>query len=66
MTGGQNLSDVMDVKVDGEKVALPADLRTLVLLNFTCYQAGLDIWGPPLPGVRRPSPALLSDVSRAR
>lgn len=41
----------MDVKVDGEQVKLPSDLRTLVLLNFTCYQAGLDIWGPEQLGV---------------
>jgi hypothetical protein len=28
---------------------LPADLSTLVFLNFKCYQGGMDVWGPVTP-----------------
>lgn len=60
ITGSTNLKEAVSVSVDGESVALPNDLRTLILLNFTSYQAGLDIWGPPLPDVRELALSLLS------
>jgi len=39
------LSKCVLVWIDGDPVLLPPNLRTLVVLNFPCYQAGQDIWG---------------------
>lgn len=40
------LTECLEVTLDGKVVELPSDLRTLVFLNFTCYQGGMDVWGP--------------------
>ncbi len=44
---GDPLHQFVSLEVDGTKKELPEDMRTLVVLNFKCYQAGLDIWGKP-------------------
>ncbi len=33
------------LSIDGEEIQVPPSVRTLIVLNFTSYQAGLDIWG---------------------
>lgn len=40
------LSECLELVLDGKPVELPEDLKTLVFLNFTCYQGGMDVWGP--------------------
>ena len=40
------MSECLEVLLDGKPVTLPEDLRTMVFLNFTCYQGGMDVWGP--------------------
>lgn len=40
------LSECIELRLDGKAVTLPEDLKTLVFLNFTCYQGGMDVWGP--------------------
>lgn len=40
------LSECIELRLDGKAAALPEDLKTLVFLNFTCYQGGMDVWGP--------------------
>jgi Diacylglycerol kinase accessory domain/Diacylglycerol kinase catalytic domain len=45
-SGSHTLAECCTLKVDGALVDIPADTRSIVVLNFTCYQAGADIWGP--------------------
>jgi hypothetical protein len=40
------LSDSVQLTIDGNRVEIPDDVKTLVILNFIYYQAGADIWGP--------------------
>lgn len=44
--GSYNLSDVASIEIDGQPVVIPDGVKTVVVLNFVCYQAGVDIWGP--------------------
>lgn len=44
------MSECIEVTLDGKPVELPPELKTLVFLNFTCYQGGMDVWGPPKEG----------------
>lgn len=46
LAGSPALSECLELSVDGEVVPLPKGLKTIVLLNFRCYQAGADLWGP--------------------
>lgn len=34
-----------------QNIIIPNEVRTLIFLNFTCYQNGVDIWGPPTESV---------------
>jgi diacylglycerol kinase (ATP) len=45
--GTLDLSSVLRLRVDDKDIIIPAEVRTLIFLNFTCYQNGVDIWGPP-------------------
>ncbi|ELR15700.1 diacylglycerol kinase catalytic domain containing protein [Acanthamoeba castellanii str. Neff] len=45
VNGMTDLHSCVMAEVDDDPITLPKDLRTFVVLNFTCYQAGLDIWG---------------------
>lgn len=45
--GNQSLNNLVEVYINGSKLETPEDLKTLVVLNFKNYQAGLDIWGKP-------------------
>jgi diacylglycerol kinase (ATP) len=45
--GNQSLNNLVEMYVNGSKLETPEDLKTLVVLNFKNYQAGLDIWGKP-------------------
>jgi len=43
--GSPFLNSLLDVKVDDKPIEIPDSVKTLVVLNFVCYQAGTDIWG---------------------
>src|SRR3989344_578849 len=43
--GNQSLNNLVEMYINGSKLETPEDLKTLVVLNFKNYQAGLDIWG---------------------
>lgn len=44
-SGSHDLDSSASLKIDGQEVAIPQGTKTLVILNFVCYQAGVDIWG---------------------
>jgi len=39
------LASCIDLEVDQKRIELPPKMRTLAILNFKSYQAGLDLWG---------------------
>jgi hypothetical protein len=41
VNGMTDLHSCVMAEVDDDPITLPKDLRTFVVLNFTCYQAGL-------------------------
>jgi hypothetical protein len=48
VNGMTDLHNCIMAEVDDDPITLPKDLRTFVVLNFTCYQAGLGTLPPAL------------------
>ncbi len=44
--GTTELHDSVKLEIDGQPTVLPKDLKTLVVLNFRSYQAGLGTFIP--------------------
>jgi len=50
-----NLNEVCSLEIDGQEISIPEETKTIVFLNFSCYQAGVNIWGSDEQG-SEPSP----------
>lgn len=44
--GSPNLDENLQLEIDDQPVEIPNGIKTIVVLNFVAYQAGVDIWGP--------------------
>lgn len=44
--GSPNLDENLELEIDDKLVTIPSGTKTIVVLNFVAYQAGVDIWGP--------------------
>lgn len=43
--GSPSIKESCRIWIDNEEISIPHGVRTIVVLNFLCYQAGINIWG---------------------